>query len=372
MSPSFSAARPFWVWSLPAFAVLLSLLWYRKKRGSLKTDSGGAGETRNDKKSVESSDEEESPVSEKKSDLKKSGVFDKVIEGIKLKAGGEEEVKEEEEEEEVVEEIINSVKIIDKVESAKPPAAVLENFIKPLIKDSLNSYVVDDTKEGIINLTDLTKSGNQTEEQEIIILRNRVVEESVLPNQDEDKIEEIIEENRNQEEIQVFKSGKCGKKKKMKNSSKKLHDSKPDAVKQGKEENTACILEKKLAKLELEKQCSNNNNNNNNTSGNNKKMAGVNSSSNNNGGGGVNGKANNMKANNNNNNDKASEGKERNSNSNSNNSGDDFTERDSANNSPSEVMLASPSVSGYSDTHSEVIITNLIIIIMIIIIPTVN
>lgn len=239
MSPSLPATRPVWVWSLPAFAIILSFLWYRKKRGSLKTDSGGAGETQDDQTSAEYVE----------------NVLIPEISGVEsVSISAEEEV-----------EVIVEGKVVEVLNQSVP-------------------VPVESVEEGPLEEPKEKEQEEEEEEVKKVEAEEPVAVEEAVAEVEVEKVEEDTPKSRS----------KCGKKKK---EMAKMNESLDQ--RQSKEENTACILEQKLAKLDLAKQCSS----------------------------------------------EAGEEKQTN---------DDDAERDSANNSPSEVMLASPSVSGYSDTHSEV------------------
>lgn len=259
MSPALPVARPCWVWSLPAFAIILSLLWYRKKRGSLKTDSGGTGETSDERKSVESDVD---------SEVLQTSDFSGLLAKSENKSVG------------AVEEKVEEVKLISSLGKATVSTEGEDNGKEEAETKKTNSEVGK-----YESITENLDGGFDVDE---VV---RAIEESLLPEPKEEEEVEILA-------IEEKTSAKAGiKHKKMKNTAKKGKESNADMIK--KDDDTACILEKKLAKLELGSPC----------------------------------------------NMVSDEDKERN---------DDVTERDSANNSPSEVMLASPSVSGYSDTHSEV------------------
>lgn len=297
MSPSFPAARPYWVWSLPAFAIILSILWSRRNRGSSKTDSGGAGETQDDQKSVESDEEATAP---RKSEI--SGVLTK-------SDSGREEI------DEIVEKVtlnLSAQTVAPVVEENFPERDSVEtkedfhaNNTERDLKDEEVIKVIQEEKESAISQSGEVAESVDREKEKAALSRQRkdieIAENKVQHFQKRKEIREIvsIEESviLGKEDIDSSKV-KCCKKEKMKNSSKKSSESNSE-TRQNKEENTASILEKKLVKLELGSQCNNNNGEENRGS-------------------------------------------------------EDLTERDSANNSPSEVMLASPSVSGYSETHSEV------------------
>ncbi|KAK6637905.1 hypothetical protein RUM44_008327 [Polyplax serrata] len=258
MSPALPVARPCWVWSLPAFAIILSLLWYRKKRGSLKTDSGGTGETSDERKSVESDVD---------SEVLQTSDFSGLLAKSENKSVG------------AVEEKVEEVKLISSLGKATVSTEGEDNGKEEAETKKTNSEVGK-----YESITENLDGGFDVDE---VV---RAIEESLLPEPKEEEEVEILA-------IEEKTSAKAGiKHKKMKNTAKKGKESNADMIK--KDDDTACILEKKLAKLELGSPC----------------------------------------------NMVSDEDKERN---------DDVTERDSANNSPSEVMLASPSVSGYSDTHSE-------------------
>lgn len=271
MSPSFSSARPMWVLSFPAFAIILSFLWYRKKRGSLKTITEGAGETPDDQNSA--GFDKEVTVQDKNTLLVQT-----------------EENKEVEEEIEEVHKLIleKSVLVVDETEAAltKDLIAVKEEELKKDCEKELNVAEIKAIEESIILTSQDEEKANQPVEEAKPFQTEEVdtaKEPSMTP-----KLEETVKDK-----------AKSGKKKKTKEMAKKSTNDSATDKRQKKDENTACLLEKKLAKLDLASQCS----------------------------------------------ETVAEEKPTN---------EDVTERDSANNSPSEVMLASPSVSGYSDTHSEV------------------
>lgn len=242
MSPSLPVNRPVWVWSLPAFAILLSFLWYRKKRGSLKTDSGGAVEETHNDPISDNNTEVEIPAEDIISETEESVLVEEVEEN-------QVEVVE------VIEKIVDQAKVDIPVEKEVEKVEVTEQMVVAAAAPVAAAAAAETPKE----------------EQEL----SRIVEDETPKGK-----------------------SKCKKNKKLKEMAKKSNETSLDK-RQHNDEDTATILEKKLAKLDLAKQCSND--------GTDEKQA-----------------------------------------------NEDEAERDSANNSPSEVMLASPSVSGYSDTHSEV------------------
>lgn len=253
MSPSFPTAGRVCFVSLPAFAIILSLVWYRKKRGSRKSDSGGAvEETRDDKTSVNCEEEEEEEEVEKESVDNNKSISDELIESRNQNR-------------------IEVIEIVDQV----------------IVK---NTDTESSPRQETAEITEVC-------EKEIGVIETQlkaVEEEEPQQNQKQQ------EEEEQQQQQQSANKSKCGKKANKSKCGKKAKKMAKKLANEKKEDNTACILEKKLAELDL--------------SG--KKCNGV-----------------------------VDEEKSR---------PEDVAERDSANNSPSEVMLASPSVSGYSDTHSEV------------------
>lgn len=260
MSPSLPSTRPVWVWSLPAFAIILSFLWYRKKRGSLKTDSGGAGET-DDLACVQ-----ELPFAQES--------VEPVDANLQLKAFEEPEEDEDS-------------------KQPKQPENPQEETLLQLLQ---------------LQLQFQPKEPEQPEEEE---LRQPQEEEQEQPGELQQlqlQLEQIVADVTDVTEIvaraveEAEKSlNKCGNNLISLDMAKISTESSFEPRQNKDENNTACILEQKLAKLDLAKQCS------------------------------------------------GDETEKQ-----THETHEDEAERDSANNSPSEVMLASPSVSGYSDTHSEV------------------
>lgn len=259
MYPSSAVARPVWVFSLPAVAIVISLLWLRKKRCSLQTDTGGGtGEPVNasDKVLLLQQDPPE-PVNSA-SDCECALENNNVVEDTKTE---EEAVDTPDEQQPISQPVAVETELANQPPVEDKP--VETDWLQPADEHIL---VLPETSE----TAQLAHIGQKADDQPM--KEEQPVVMSTAPN------------------------SKWGKKNKRKGK-KVLLTTMQKMTKPGSERKDAS-LEQKLAKLDI---------------------------------GGQDGEP--------------KKGLQKLS-----------GERDSANTSPSEVMLASPSLSGYSDTHSEVII----------------
>lgn len=269
MYPSSAVARPVWVFSLPAVAIVISLLWLRKKRGSLQTDTGGGtGEPVNASDKVSLLQDPPEPVnitSECDCALENNNVVEDT------KSDSEPTDEEPVAVESAQTELTNQPGVVDLVEDT--PIAEIQPEDTDPIQDEQTLVCETVTT---VDTANLGENGQKADDQPMKDEQQSVVNSS--PN------------------------SKWAKKSKRKGK-RVLLTTMHKMTKSGERKDVS--LEQKLAKLDI---------------------------------GGQDGEP------------KGQKGLQKIS-----------GERDSANTSPSEVMLASPSLSGYSDTHSEVIFFLLLI-----------
>lgn len=321
MSPHSAVARPVWVWSLPAVAIFISFLWFRKKRGSLQTDTGGPGEPiatpedDNVQQVVSASEiENNNLVVKQECKLDKVAVpttsvieAAPVVEQPKINLNGSvvKEVPKPDtsfvEPKHIIEEVCattanfvssNPNPVVEVLTSVAEDQPILEVVSvvegKPVIEEVVTSQVLPHTEE-----LPLLKEEPSVEENSV----PEVVSVESADTATQSEIRHKADEPKREDALQNGTSGaKWGKKRRGKKLA--VDTMSKDA---GSEDPKELKLEQQLAELDLAGDAVHDAV----PAGNKTPVA-------------------------------------------------DGGERDSANTSPSEVMLASPSLSGYSDTHSEV------------------
>lgn len=299
MSPSSTVARPVWVLSLPAVAILISFLWFRKKRGSLQTDTGGSGET---SACADTKVLQQTPNSCVADEIQQVKEADKeLVEPVNLFFS---------EDSGLIESVVISnqnntqVSCSPIVNDIEPIVQILGEDITvqveetPVVCESVNldtavetAVIEEDKAPEVASEPDTCEIVEEAKEA-VVLQEEPPVEVAVVAGQLEEVFRVVTPKKK---DLSDSPSPKWTKNKRGgKNRKKMSYDG--GVV----EENRGGVaLEQQLAKLEL-----------------NSRSPAQDSGVKRTGGG-------------------------------------EGTERDSANNSPSEVMLASPALSGYSDTHSE-------------------